>query len=122
MDAWREDLAKATRYREYARYGELMKANLSSITPAKDHVTLVDYYDESLPEVTIPLDRAKSAIGNMDDYFKKHRKYMAAERELVPRIAQAERDLDALRREMASIEQGTWMPSGEGRPTRSAQR
>ena len=119
IDAWREDLAKASRYRDYARYGELMKANLSSITPAKDQVTLVDYYDESLPEVTIPLDPSKSAISNMDDYFKKHRKYMAAERELVPRIAQAEGELKALEREIASIEEGNWTP-GEGRPTRSS--
>lgn len=118
IDAWREDLAKATRYRDYARYGELMKANLSSITPAKDQVTLVDYYDESLPEVTIPLDRSKSAISNMDDYFKKHRKYMAAERELVPRIAQAEDEINALEREIASIEDGTWTPPDEGRSTR----
>jgi predicted ribosome quality control (RQC) complex YloA/Tae2 family protein len=119
IDAWREDFAKATRYRNYARYGELLKANLSSITPAKDQVTLVDYYDESLPEVTIPLDRSKSAVSNMDDYFKKHRKYMAAERELVPRIAQAEAELNALERQIASIEQGTWTPPAEGRPARS---
>ncbi|HET9846177.1 MAG TPA: NFACT family protein, partial [Nitrospira sp.] len=118
IDAWREDLAKATRYRDYARYGNLMKANLRSIMPANDQVTLVDYYDESLPEVTIPLDRSKSAIGNMGDYFKKHRKYLAAERELVPRIAQAEDELNALEREIASIEQGTRTPSGEGRPAR----
>jgi predicted ribosome quality control (RQC) complex YloA/Tae2 family protein len=122
IDAWRGDLAKATTFRDYARYGELLKANLGSVTPGMDQVTLVDYYDSSLPEVSIPLDQTKSALSNMADYFKKHRKYMAAERILVPRIEQAERDLDALRRQMHSIEQGTWtfpVPSRPMPPSRS---
>jgi predicted ribosome quality control (RQC) complex YloA/Tae2 family protein len=120
IQAWREDLDKATRYREYARYGELMKANLHAVTPSKDHITLVDYYDASLPEVTIPLDRSKSPVGNMDEYFRKHRKYVAAERELIPRIARAEGDLDALRRQITSIEQGDWTPSEAARPSPTA--
>jgi predicted ribosome quality control (RQC) complex YloA/Tae2 family protein len=121
VDAWRGDLAKATGYRDYARYGELIKANLGSIRPGSDQITLVDYYDSSLPEVTIPLDSTRSALSNMDDYFKKYRKYVAAERILVPRIAESERELDALRRTMTSIEQGTWIPplsSGSTRETR----
>jgi predicted ribosome quality control (RQC) complex YloA/Tae2 family protein len=111
MEAWRDDLAKATKYRDYARYGELIKANLRSIKTGMNRITLVDYYDDTLPEVTIPLDDTKSAQGNMDNYFKKHRKHLAAERELRPRIAQAERDLETLRQEITSLEQGTWTPS-----------
>lgn len=110
IDAWRADLAKAVKYRGYARYGELIKANLGALKKGMERVTLVDYYDEAMPEVTIPLDSTKSAQGNMDDYFRKHRKYLAAERELHPRIERAERDKEALRQELALIEQGTWTP------------
>src|SRR5512146_1891257 len=110
IEAWQDDLAKAATYRDYARYGELLKANLSSIKKGMDRITLVDYYDEAMPEVTIPLDSTKSSQGNMDDYFRKHQKYLTAERELKPRIAQAERDLDKLRQELMAIEQGTWAP------------
>lgn len=112
ISGWKADLAKADRYRDYARYGELLKANLGSIRKGMDHVRLVDYFDATLPEITIPLDDAKSPQGNMDDYFKKHRKYLAAERELKPRIAQAERDIDRLRRELAAAEQGTSLSPG----------
>lgn len=108
IEAWRDDLAKATKYRDYAHYGELIKANLSSIKAGMTRITLVDYYDEALLEVTVPLDATKSAQGNMDDYFKKYRKHLAAERELKPRIAQSERDLEKLREEMTSIQEGTW--------------
>lgn len=108
IEAWKNDLAKAAKYRDYARYGELLKANLGSIKKGMNRITLVDYYDEAMPEVTIPLDATKSAQGNMDDYFRKHRKYLAAERELTPRIAQAERGLDKLEQELAAIKDGTW--------------
>jgi predicted ribosome quality control (RQC) complex YloA/Tae2 family protein len=108
--AWQEDLAKATTYRGYARYGELIKANLNAIEKGAERITVVDYFDETLPDVTIPLDSAKSPQGNMDDYFRKHRKYLTADKELTPRIAQAERELRRLREELLAIEHGTWSP------------
>jgi predicted ribosome quality control (RQC) complex YloA/Tae2 family protein len=80
IDAWRADLDRAAAYRDYARYGELIKANLGTIAKGTDRITVADYFDEKLPEITIPLDRTKSPHGNMDDYFRKHRKYMTAER------------------------------------------
>jgi predicted ribosome quality control (RQC) complex YloA/Tae2 family protein len=110
INAWREDLAKAASYRDYARYGELLKANLRTITAGMHHITLADYYDASLPEVTLPLDPAKSALQNMNEYFKKHRKHLTAERELQPRIARAEQDAESLRREITAIDEGTWIP------------
>ncbi len=110
IETWRNDLVKAATYRDFARYGELIKANLGTIKKGMDRIALVDYYDEALPEVTIPLDPTKSAQGNMDDYFKKHRKHLAAERALQPRIEQAERGLDKLREELLMMEQGTWAP------------
>lgn len=108
--AWREDLDRAATYRDYARYGELIKANLGAIGKGADRITVTDYFDESLPEVTIPLDSTKSPHGNMDDYFRKHRKHLAADRELKPRIEQAERELERLRAELLAVEQGTWTP------------
>jgi len=125
IEAWREDLQKAGAYRDYARYGELLKANLASIKKGLDRIVLIDYFDEALPEVTIPLDATKSAHGNMDDYFRKHRKYLTAERELQPRIVEAERGLDKMREELQAIQAGTWAPpasSPEPSPRLSAQR
>jgi predicted ribosome quality control (RQC) complex YloA/Tae2 family protein len=111
VEAWRSDLAKAEKYRNYARYGELLKANPGTIKKGLESIVVVDYFDEALPQLTIPLDPTKSAQGNMDDYFRKQRKHATAERELLPRIAQGEAELDALRRELQSIEQGTWQPA-----------
>lgn len=127
IEAWRGDLLKAEKYRNYARYGELLKTNLGMIKKGLASTVVVDYFDEGLPEITIPLDPTKSAQGNMDDYFRKQRKHDTAKRELLPRIAQGEAEIDTLRRELQSIVQGTWQPTPArpsvhapfGRPDRS---
>ena len=110
IEAWREDLAKAEKYKTYARYGELIKANLGTIRKGQTDVAVVDYFDEELPNLTIPLDQTKTPQGNMDDYFRKHRKHLAAERELHPRIEVGQKELETLQRELTSIEQGAWQP------------
>jgi predicted ribosome quality control (RQC) complex YloA/Tae2 family protein len=110
IEAWQEDLAKAEKYKAYARYGELIKANLVAIRKGQTDVAVVDYFDEELPNLTIPLDQTKTPQGNMDDYFRKHRKHLAAERELPPRIEEGQKELETLCRELAAIEQGTWQP------------
>ena len=110
IEAWHEDLETAEKYKAYARYGELIKANLGNIRKGQTDITLVDYFDEELPNLTIPLDQTKTPRGNMDDYFRKHRKHLAAERELHPRIEEGQKELETLRQEMTSIEQGTWQP------------
>lgn len=111
IEAWRGDLAKTAAYHDYARYGELIKANLGAIMKGADQIEVTDYFDDQLPTIAIPLDPMKSAQGNMDDYFRKHRKYLSAEQELKPRIERAELDLNRLRQELQAIEQGTWTPT-----------
>jgi len=115
IEAWHEDLAKAEKYTAYDRYGELIKANLGTIRRGQTDVTVVDYFDEELPSLTIPIDQAKTPQGNMDDYFRKHRKYLTAERELRPRIREGERELGTLQGELTAIEQGTWQPPEQPR-------
>jgi predicted ribosome quality control (RQC) complex YloA/Tae2 family protein len=110
IEAWRGDLTKALTYQHYSHYGELLKANLSSIAKGMDHITVRDYFDETLPEVTIPLDSGKSAYSNMDEYFRKYRKYLSAERELRPRIEGAIQKVNKLLQELQDIEQETWTP------------
>ncbi len=117
VEALKADLEKATRYKDYARYGELLKSNLGLMAKGRDQVTVVDYFDQAMPELTIPLDPSKSPQGNMDDYFKKHRKYLAADKEIKPRLEAAERELEALRQERAAIEQGTWQPKAAPAPS-----
>jgi predicted ribosome quality control (RQC) complex YloA/Tae2 family protein len=106
VEMLRSDLDKAARYKDYARYGELLKTNLHAMKKGQEQLTVVDYFDPAMPELVIPLDPSKSPQGNMDDYFKKHRKHVAAEREIRPRLARAEEDLNALQTERTNVEHG----------------
>ena len=108
--ALREDLVKLDRYRDYDRYGELLKANLGRIAKGQEQLTVVDYFDPAMPELVIPLDPGKGPKGNMDDYFKKHRKFLVADREIRPRLEAAERELETMRAELSVIQRGTWEP------------
>jgi hypothetical protein len=75
-----------------------------------DRLTVIDYFDEGLPELVIPVNPSKSPHVNMEDYFKKHRKHLTAEREVRPRLEAEERNLKRLKAELAEIESGTWRP------------
>jgi len=111
VEVLRGDLDKADRYKDYARYGELLKTNLHAMKKGHEQLTVVDYFDPAMPELVIPLDPSKGPQGNMDDYFKKHRKHVAAEREVRPRLAQAEEDLNALQMERTNLERGLSEPA-----------
>jgi predicted ribosome quality control (RQC) complex YloA/Tae2 family protein len=94
---------------------------LSDIAKGQDRIAVVDYFDPALPELVLPLDPAKDANGNMQDYFRKYRKHLAAEREIGPRLEATEQELKMLRLELEALEHGEWPPatSSGAEPTRS---
>jgi len=101
-----EDLQKADRYREYGRYGELLKGQLPSLTKGQSFVTVVDYYDPALPQLTLPLDSSKDPVWNMEDYFKKHQKLLSAEKHVGPRLETAQEEAVRLQAELTKLEAG----------------
>jgi predicted ribosome quality control (RQC) complex YloA/Tae2 family protein len=115
MTALRRDLEQAAQYEPYARYGELLKANLGCLKKGLTAVTVVDYYDVTLPELTIPLDPTKAPQANMDAYFAKYRKFGAAQREIAPRLAAIETEVRQVQVELDAITHGTWQaPTVDG--------
>lgn len=115
MAALRRDLEQAAKYEPYARYGELLKTNLGSLKKGLTAVTVMDYYDETLPELTIPLDPTKAPQANMDAYFAKYRKFGSAQREIAPRLAAIETEVQQVQTELETIKYGTWQaPIGGG--------
>jgi predicted ribosome quality control (RQC) complex YloA/Tae2 family protein len=110
LEALQTDLDKAARFRDHARYGELLKTNLGTIHKGQERITVIDYFDPSTPELVIPLDPSKSPKGNLDDYFKKYRKHLSAEREIRPRLEAMMRELTGLRTELTAVERGEWTP------------
>jgi predicted ribosome quality control (RQC) complex YloA/Tae2 family protein len=108
LEALEADLEKAARYSNYARYGDLLKANLGTIAKGQRDVSVVDYFDPAMPQLLIPLDPGKSPQGNMEDYFRKHRKYLTAQREIVPRVEALRQELKTWQADLSALQQVEW--------------
>ncbi len=100
------NLDKVLPYREYKRYGELLKSHLPTLNKAQHHVVVVDYFDETLPTLTLPLDHAKNGPENLADYFKKYRKFIGAQTHLVPRREATQNTLAELQLTLRALEHG----------------
>jgi len=111
VEGLESDLAKAERYRAYDRYGELLKSRLGEIPKGAASVTVTDYFDPALPEIVLPLDPTKSPRGNMDDYFKKYRKFLSAEKEVPPRLLAGRAEVAALKESLAALDRDE-VPAG----------
>jgi len=116
-NAFTQDLVKAHRYCEYGRYGELLKGQLGQIQKGQTQITLIDYYDDGLPELTLPLDPSKDPTWNLNDYFRKHRKFTGAEREVRPRLEKAQTELAKLNEEFQAAERGEMKTTELPNPT-----
>jgi predicted ribosome quality control (RQC) complex YloA/Tae2 family protein len=70
-----KDLDEADDADQYRIWGELLFASLHTVSKGDKEATLVNYYDESQAEITIPLDPLLTPSDNAQRYFKKYNKY-----------------------------------------------
>lgn len=101
-----QDFEKVDAYREYGRYGELLKSHVSALGKGQKHITVVDYFDDRLPEITLPLNPEKDGPANLKDYFTKYGKFTGARKNLVPRLDQAKTELTKYQQELEALESG----------------
>lgn len=78
------------------RRGDLITANIWRMEPGMDALVTEDFYDETAPEVTIPLDTRKSPQQNAAQYYKQYAKKKAAREHLVSLIEENRAELDYL--------------------------
>ncbi len=67
-------ITEAERANEYQLFGELLTANLFSVTRGMKEIEVINYYDETGATVTIPLDPQKNPSDNAQRYFSKYQK------------------------------------------------
>ncbi len=105
------ELAECAKKEEFKRIGDLITANIYQLKRGMTTVTVIDYYDEAMPEVTLTLDGRLSPSQNAQVYYKKYNKAKTAEKELTKQIASAKEELvyidsvaDALERAVGQSE------------------
>ena len=89
----------------FKNYGDLIISNLYNLTNEKtDTITVVNYFDENMPEISIPMDIALNTKQNADKYFLKYTKLKNAEQILTAEIKKGKNDLVYLESILESIE------------------
>jgi predicted ribosome quality control (RQC) complex YloA/Tae2 family protein len=100
----RESLADSQRGEEYKRNGDLITANLYQLERGMTSFECIDYYDESCPTISIPLDSRLSPSANAQRMYKLYNKAKTAREVLTEQIAIWEKELLYLESVMAFIE------------------
>lgn len=98
------DLEKSKDRENLRIYGELIKANISSIENGTEKARVVNYYDENFGEIEIPLNPALSPAKNADKYFKEYKKSYTAEQTLSRLIEKDREELIYFESVLESIE------------------
>ena len=89
----RQELAETEKMEQNKLYGDLLSANLYRIEKGDTQAVLENFYDESCPQITIPLRAALTPSQNAQHYYTLYRKAATAQEKLAAQIAQGEAEL-----------------------------
>lgn len=103
----REELSNADKKDEYKLYGDLINANIYALRRGMDKARLINYYEESCPEIEIPLDSRLSPAQNAQAYFKKYAKAKNASVILEKQIEESARELEYIDSVLDSLMRAT---------------
>ncbi|TCP52442.1 putative ribosome quality control (RQC) complex YloA/Tae2 family protein [Tumebacillus sp. BK434] len=101
-------IAEASEAEQYRIYGELITANLYQIERGMESVTVQNYYDENLSDLTIPLDPALSANENAQSCFKKYNKVKKSIPILHQQIEETRAEVIYLENVLQQLSTATW--------------
>jgi len=107
LDKLRADLASAQEADHLRLCGELLKAHLGQIPARQSRVALPNLFEPGAPDLDIPLQTNLSPQENMERYFRRYKRLLAARREAETRAADAQRRLDALDRRALAVQAAT---------------
>ena len=88
----KQELEESAQREQWKMYGDILSANLWSIQKGDKEATLQNFYEESMPMVTIPLDVRKTPSQNAQKYYAEYRKADTAEKKLLELIEQGEQE------------------------------
>ncbi len=89
----REALIESAKGGQYKKYGDLITANLYRLERGMQSFVAIDYYDDSCPEIEIPLDARLSPSANAQRMYKLYTKCKTAKEVLTRQIAIWEEEL-----------------------------
>lgn len=91
-----KELKDSDNAEKYRIYGELIQANLYQLKKGDRLLRAQNFYEEDMPEISIPLQPEKSPVQNAQNYFKKYSKAKNAQRIIAELIEQDKKELEYL--------------------------
>lgn len=91
-----EELSISAQREELKMMGDLLSANLYNMSKGQKEITVQNYYEEDLPELTIPLDSRLTPTQNVQKYYARYRKAQTAEKKLLFLLEEGRQELTYL--------------------------
>lgn len=91
-----QDLARHGHAEKWKRFGDLLLANIQTAKRSEGIVTVVDYFDESLANVSIEADDNESITETAERYFKRYTKSRNAAFEIEARLKKVDKEITRL--------------------------
>lgn len=92
----KQELSECAEKDYYKLCGDLISANMYCIKKGDLSATVINFYDESNPEITIELDIRKTPSQNAQHYYSEYKKCVTAEEKLAVQIEKGEEELQYL--------------------------
>ena len=93
-----KDLLKAEKAEDLKLKGDLITANIYQLKEQKtDTITVINYYDSEMPEITIEIDKKLTPTQNAQKYYKQYNKFKTA-------VIEVNRQMEITRDEIAYLE------------------
>lgn len=89
----RESLAECENRGTWKKYADLITANMYAVKKGMKSAELIDYEDENMPSVSVPLDERLTPSQNAQKYYKKYAKAKSALVMLNEQIEESAREL-----------------------------
>lgn len=100
-----EEMKKTETLEKDKEKGELLTANIYRIEKGMDQITLQNFYDPNVPNITISLDKNLEPSQNIQRYFKRYKKLKNRKIELEKQIRNGKNELQYLANVLYSFDQ-----------------
>jgi predicted ribosome quality control (RQC) complex YloA/Tae2 family protein len=98
------DLANHGEPDKWKKFGDLLLANVGNARRDGGSVLVTDYFDETAPEITIPVDEKDSITDAAEKFFRRYTKARNARAEIARRMKEIGDELEALAAQRDELE------------------
>jgi len=99
----KRDLDNHGNAEKWKRFGDLLLANVATAKRDGDSIFVVDYFDESTPEIEIKNDQNLSITEAAEKFFKKYTKARNAKTEISRRLKEVESEVETFEKKLEKL-------------------